>query len=221
MPDPWSARAYTRRGYTTYPRTPAGDPTSPHRPPARGDQVPPAPDHAAQVRDLARSLHMPLDPWQEQMIERLFTERVRRAGHFGWLPPVVVTRIDAHPSTIAALKKAAIPAPSPAPWLSGVIGTPMGIPVRVDDGLPEGGWKLVGADGTVLAQSHTSSVDVTRSGSAPATEQEPLVELVAPAGHGGPLPPLPESAYPPDATPLPLAPPVRRWWHHLFRAKEA
>lgn len=115
MTDSWSARAHTRPGYATYSDTPAGDPTSPHRP-VRPSQA---------VMAIARQLDVPVSLWQARLIERYFDEP-------GQMP-----------------------------------------------------------------------------------------ERIVPAGHHGPLPPMQESAYPPDAKPLPIAPRVRRpWWRRPFRSRQ-
>lgn len=86
MADDWSARAHTRPGYATYADTPAGDPTSPHRPPARrqteapkAEQVPPAVQapatwwvSAEQVAEFVERAGVRLDPWQRQLLDQVY-----------------------------------------------------------------------------------------------------------------------------------------------------
>lgn len=94
MADDLSARAHTRPGYATYADTPAGDPTSPHRPPRPGratypnrrqaeapsaGQVPPvvqAPStwwvSADQVAEFVERAGIRLEPWQRHMLDRVY-----------------------------------------------------------------------------------------------------------------------------------------------------
>lgn len=65
-------------------------------------------------------------------------------------------RLEANPTTIANIRKAADPLPMP-PFGPTPAGDLFGIPIVVNDSLPVDGWRLVDDEGQVIHESHAKA----------------------------------------------------------------